>query len=99
MILYVIAATESGNALSSFIYLMCGFCPLSMKYLTALNEPFEEAEMIYLTMSFHHSAFNFLCQTGAVPASPLSIQDSSVSSMLVTQAKEDQWLVLFQKTW
>ena len=44
--------------------------------------------MIELTISFHQFAFNFLCHIGAVSTIPLSIQDSSVSSMLVTQAKK-----------
>ena len=63
------------------IYLTLGSFPLSMKYLTASNEPHEEAWRKQGTILSHHSVFSWCCCLGSFLLSSTHVW--SVLSMLV----------------
>ena len=66
------------------IYLRFGFSPPSIKYLTAPNEPHEEAWRNKVTTLSGHSVISSRCHCGAVACFPPSTRDWNVFSMLVT---------------
>ena len=64
------------------IYQMLGSNPLSMKYLTASNEPHEQAWRKQGVTLLHQSVFSLWCHSGAIGFVPLSTYFLSVFSML-----------------